>query len=42
MKIIALLFIFMFLIGNFVLTGCYNQPPGSEPQKPSSESSDKK
>ena len=28
------------LAGNFFITGCYSKPPGSEPQKPSEQSSE--
>lgn len=42
MKKSVLVLLLLFLTVNFLVTGCYSKPPGSEPQKPSNQSSEQK
>mgnify|MGYP001583640392 FL=1 len=42
MKKSVLILLLLSLAGSFVITGCYSKPPGSEPEKPSEQSSEQK
>lgn len=35
-------FLILSLIGSLFVSGCYNKPPGPEPQKPADQSSSEK